>query len=181
MAQENDDYSDEQAEAALAEAVTEDPESDQQSDDDDGANYLRDAGKKALDSMKAERNAARKELNDVREKLREYEDRDKSEAQKLSEERDRLAVELTEYRMRELRTQAATKAGLDPDFAQFINAVDEDTAAEQAQTLAEKVQTSKSPATPQESQLPQGYRGRGEKRAATVTSGLDLYAERYNK
>lgn len=52
------------------------------------ANALRDPGKRALDSMKRERNAARKELADIRAELKKFQDKDKSEAQRLEEARE---------------------------------------------------------------------------------------------
>jgi hypothetical protein len=55
-------------------------------DDDTGdVNKLGDAGKKALEVMKRERNAARKEMNDLRTKLKEFEDKDKTQAERLQE------------------------------------------------------------------------------------------------
>lgn len=46
---------------------------------------LGDAGKKALDAMKRERNAARKALADVQAKLKSYEDKGKTETERLAE------------------------------------------------------------------------------------------------
>lgn len=53
--------------------------------DDGGTAQLGDAGKRALDAMKRERNAARKERLELQEKLKSYEDKDKSETQRLQE------------------------------------------------------------------------------------------------
>jgi hypothetical protein len=49
---------------------------------------LGDSGKKAIDAMKRERNAALKQLNELRTKVKEFEDKDKTEAQRLSEAAD---------------------------------------------------------------------------------------------
>jgi hypothetical protein len=46
---------------------------------------LGDAGKKAIDAMKRERNAALKELNDLRAEVKGFKDKDKTEAQRLAE------------------------------------------------------------------------------------------------
>jgi predicted nucleic acid-binding Zn-ribbon protein len=54
------------------------------------AEQLGDAGKKALDAMKLERNEAKKSLAAVQAKLKSIEDKDKSELQRLQEERDAL-------------------------------------------------------------------------------------------
>lgn len=56
--------------------------------DDDGAADLGDAGKRALDAMKRERNAARDEAKELRGKVKSFEDKDKSESQRLSEAAD---------------------------------------------------------------------------------------------
>lgn len=60
-------------------------------DTDGDPSKLGDPGKRALDAMKRERNAARKELADYRAKLKEIEDKDKTEAQRLQEARDEAA------------------------------------------------------------------------------------------
>lgn len=46
---------------------------------------LGDAGKKAIDAMKRERNAALKELNRLKEENKAFQDKDKTEAQRLAE------------------------------------------------------------------------------------------------
>jgi len=61
------------------------PDGDKPDEDTGDANQLGDAGKKALEVMKRERNAARKDLNDLKAKLKEFEDKDKTEAQRLQE------------------------------------------------------------------------------------------------
>lgn len=65
---------------------------DKKDDDEDRGDpsALRDPGKKALDAMKRERNEARKELAAVRAKLKDIEDKDKTETQRLQEARDEL-------------------------------------------------------------------------------------------
>jgi hypothetical protein len=66
--------------------------------DPEGASQLGDPGKKALDAMKADRNAARKALADAQKKLTEFEDRDKTDAEKLTAAKEAA----------EKRAQAAT-------------------------------------------------------------------------
>ena len=93
---------DDEAEKLLADAKGDD--ADEDGDDDSKAdaetrkptdrdnkgdeNALRDPGKRALDAMKRERNSARKELADIRAKLKQYEDQGKSETQRLQEARE---------------------------------------------------------------------------------------------
>jgi hypothetical protein len=62
-------------------APSADPPADPAPDPDPA---LGDAGKQAIDRMKAERNAAAKELKAAQAKLKEFEDRDKTEAEKLA-------------------------------------------------------------------------------------------------
>lgn len=179
-----DEYSDDEVQNLIADAVDgsgNESASDQASADDDpeGADKLGDPGKKALDAMKQARNVARNEASQLREQLQAYEDRDKTEAQKLTEERDRLAVELTEHRVRSIRNQAALDAGLGSDMAQFITGVDEETAAEQAAILAEKTQSANG-ASADVPRYAQGVRGKGEKRSPSVSSGHDLYSQRHH-
>jgi hypothetical protein len=99
----DDDIDDEQldddeAQQLLADAVDDDNDdsgadksgnrdTDQTRDKGD-ENALRDPGKRALDAMKRERNAARKELADIRAELKKFQDKDKSEAQRLEEARE---------------------------------------------------------------------------------------------
>lgn len=183
MADENTSDEDEQAQDILAEVATDsdDEESQQDAGRDDGSADLGDAGKRALNAVRQERNKARKELAEVRDQLQTYEDRDKTETQRLTEERDRLAVELTEYRVNAIRTQAALDAGLGADMAQFITGVDEDSAAEQASLLAEKTQSNGSASADVLPRYAQGFRGKGEKRPSSVSSGQDLYSQRHSK
>lgn len=56
-----------------------------ESDKDGDTGKLGDAGKRALDSMKRERNTARKERQELLDKLKAFEDKDKSETQRLQE------------------------------------------------------------------------------------------------
>jgi hypothetical protein len=62
---------------------TQDDKSDDKKPDDKGD--LGSAGKKALDAMKRERNAAKKALADAQAKLKQYEDKDKTETERLAE------------------------------------------------------------------------------------------------
>jgi hypothetical protein len=60
-----------------------DDKPDDKKPDDKGD--LGNAGKKALDAMKRERNAAKKALADAQAKLKQYEDKDKTETERLAE------------------------------------------------------------------------------------------------
>lgn len=101
----DDDFEldDDDAQKLLADAVENDDDDDQgddnrdkdepqrrtRKDDDDGdPSKLGDPGKRALDAMKRERNTARKELNDLKTQLKKYQDKDKTETERLTEARD---------------------------------------------------------------------------------------------
>ncbi len=85
-------------------------------DGDDAA--LKDAGKKALESERTARRAAEKSLKALESRIAEFENRDKSDTERLTAERDRLAkdLEAREAKLRDVNargvvTDAATKAG----------------------------------------------------------------------
>ncbi len=63
--------------------VDDDPKDGDKPDDKNGG--LNDPGKKAIDAMKRERNAAKKALNDALEELKKYKDRDKTDTERLTE------------------------------------------------------------------------------------------------
>lgn len=83
------DEDDAAAQDALADLVEQDAAeqdtADTAEDDEGDAEQLGDPGKRALDRMKGERNAARKEREQLLQKLKEYEDQGKSETQRLQE------------------------------------------------------------------------------------------------
>lgn len=58
---------------------------DTTSEEDGDASKLGDAGKRALDAMKREKNAAKKQTAELLAKLKNYEDKDKTEGQRLQE------------------------------------------------------------------------------------------------
>lgn len=62
-----------------------DPKDDDDKDDKGTKSTLDDAGKKAIDAMKRERNAAKKALADAQAKIKEYADKDKTDTERLTE------------------------------------------------------------------------------------------------
>jgi hypothetical protein len=95
-----DGIDDHEAEQLLADAVANDERGDDEGDDRD-ADQLGDPGKRALDRMKAARKAAEKESAELKARLAKYENANKSELQRLTEERDQL---------KESSTKAVSKA-----------------------------------------------------------------------
>lgn len=76
-------------------------------------------GEPGLKALKAEREraaAAEKALADRDAKLKEYEDRDKSEEQKAQEERERLAREIADLTIAKTRAEIAASTAVPSDF-----------------------------------------------------------------
>ena len=82
---------------------------------DEGA--LGEAGKKALDAERSARKAAEKAANDALARVKEFEDRDKTETQKLQEERDALKAENSRLAIETLRRDVAISKGITPEAA----------------------------------------------------------------
>lgn len=101
MADENDDVDtseldgidDHEAEQLLADAVRDDQgdqDDESESDERDDTEHLGDRGKRALDRIRSEKKAAEKKAAELEERLAKYENANKSELQRLQEERDKL-------------------------------------------------------------------------------------------
>lgn len=78
-----------------------------------------------------------KELEPQAKKLKELEDKDKSETQRLSDQLAEMQKQIAGYESRELRVKAATAAGLPAEMAEFITASDPEEAKAQAKKLLE--------------------------------------------
>lgn len=133
MADEETTPAPEEAEAdqALDDAATRNEEPAAETDYKAEAEKWRALSRKNEASAKANAEAAKK--------LKEIEDRDKSETQRLQDQLTERDVELKGYQVAEVRRKAVTAHGLDADLAQFITAADEDDALEQARILAERI------------------------------------------
>jgi hypothetical protein len=109
---------------------------DPKTDKDKGPDLAAEVAKwKAL----ARKHEARvKELSPAAARLKEIEDANKSELEKAKDRETALQIELQKYRVAEVRRAAASAAGLDPELAEFITAVDEEEAKAQAEKLAER-------------------------------------------
>lgn len=107
--------------------------------DDDSEAALGDKGKALLARYRAEQAGLRKQLKELApaaKRLRELEDKDKSESQKLAEQVASLERQLVEFEIREVRAAAASAAGLPAHMAKFISADDPEEAKQQAKSLA---------------------------------------------
>jgi cell division septum initiation protein DivIVA len=81
---------------------------------------LGDAGKKALDAERREKRAAEKRAADLEAKLKEFEDRDKTEAQRLGEAADAAHQRAIEAETRVMRLEVAADKGLTPAQAKRL-------------------------------------------------------------
>jgi hypothetical protein len=61
------------------------PTDEPNEDEPKGADQLGDPGKRALDSMKAQRNSARQKLKDLETELKQFRDKDKTEVERLAD------------------------------------------------------------------------------------------------
>ncbi len=73
---------------------------------------LGDAGKKALDAERKNAREAAKERDALAARLKEFEDRDKTESQKLADRADAAEKRATELETRALRLEVASEKGL---------------------------------------------------------------------
>lgn len=66
-------------------------------------------------------------------------EKNKSDLERVNEQLAAAQVELQRHRVTELRRGAAAKVGLDPELVEFITAVDEEEAEEQAKKLRQRM------------------------------------------
>lgn len=86
-----------------------------------------------------------------------FQDAQKTELQREADKRAAAEAELAVLRVERVRQQAAAKAGLPADLAEFITASDEAAAEEQAKRLAERVKPA-GPTPPPAADMRQGVR-----------------------
>lgn len=134
------DTGEKQNTAAQGAADDTEAQQDAQEADEESESTLDPKAKSALDKVRREAANLRKRLKDLEpqaRKLKELEDKGKSETQRLTEQLAELQAKVVEHEVREVRTAAAATAGLPPQMAQFITASDPDEAKQQAKALAE--------------------------------------------
>lgn len=141
------------------------------------ADKLGDAGKKALDAMKADRNAAKKELSAALAKLKEFEDRDKSDADKTAERlaaAEKVAAEAT---AKLLRLEVAAAKGLTPGQAKrLVGATREELEADADEMLTDLGAAATTAATGPRPDPSQGTRGPAPaKRAGSLREAIDRH------
>jgi chromosome segregation ATPase len=96
--------------AAMADDPT--PKADPNDEPKDDQKDLGDAGKKALEEERKARRDAEKQLKAVNDRVRELEDKDKSDSEKLTSRVAELEKELSTERSRAMRLEVAIDKGL---------------------------------------------------------------------
>lgn len=121
-----------------------------------------------------------KSLREAQAKLKQIEDSQLSDVERLTKERDELAVRNQELTIAKVRTDAAAAAQLPADMAEFITAVTPEQAQEQAEKLAARLGTSggNGSGSAGGGTHDQGHRGGGTQKAG-MAAGRDRYAERH--
>lgn len=110
--------------------------------------HLGEAGKAALDSERKARRDADRLAKELAAKLKEYEDRDKTEAQKQADAIQAAKAELDAARAEAARYRAAAKFGLTEDDLALLDGVPGDQLEERAAKLAARLAPVKLPAAP---------------------------------
>jgi FKBP-type peptidyl-prolyl cis-trans isomerase (trigger factor) len=114
---------------------------------------------------------ANKEAETLRLKLKEYEDRDKTEAQKLQEERDALLAERNSLALEQMRREVADEKGLTPAQARrLVGSTREELEADADEVIA----TFPIKAKPVFGDVGQGQRGESAQRVYTTSELNDF-------
>lgn len=109
--------------------------------------------------------ATAKENAEAKTKLREIEESQKTEQQKLTDRLAEAEKELAGHRLLAIRTAAAREAGLDSDMAEYLTESDPEAALKQAKALAKRI-------APSKPDLRQGARGGSAKPAEDMNAWL---------
>lgn len=116
------------------------PQTEPETPASDSPTDLGDAGKKALAEERKARKAAEKSAADAAAKVKEYEDRDKTEMEKSAERSKQAEEERDAAKAEALRLRTAIKHGIsDEDAELFLTGKDEETLTRQAERLAERL------------------------------------------
>lgn len=99
---------------------------------------LGEGGKSALDKERADRKAAERDLKEANARLKEIEDAQKTEAERLADDASASRAQLAETQARLRRVEAATAAGLSLDDADRLRGTTAEELAADAAALAER-------------------------------------------
>lgn len=132
---------DEAAQRALADAAAQEADTDDQ-DDDDTDRFDEARARRKIEKANREAKSLRERIKALEPLAAEAEKRRKgemTEAQKLTEEKAALEVELAELRTSNVRREAAEAVGLPARFVKYINAAEPTEALAQAKELAKEL------------------------------------------
>ena len=115
-----------------------------------GANgdSLGDAGKKALASERSARRAAEKAAADALAKVKQFEDRDKSDLEKLTEQIAQADARAKQAEAEALRLRVASETGLPADLQEFLVGDDEEVLRQRAAKLMAATNAANEPRRP---------------------------------
>ena len=122
-----------------------------------GTPDLGDAGKKAISEERAARKSAEKAQADLAARLKQFEDRDKTDTQRLTEERDALKAERDLSRVEATRLRLGIRYKLGEDDLDFIGAGSDDEMESRAKRYSERVAAAVAP--PARGAVDQGVKG----------------------
>lgn len=98
---------------------------------------LKEAGKRALDSEREARKAAEKAKTDLEKRIKEYEDKDKTESQRLADENTELKAAKAASDRKALVAQVAMDHKLDKDDLDLLHGDTEEELTARAKRIAE--------------------------------------------
>lgn len=125
--------------------VTENASAEPQQAEQAPENNLGDAGKKALDTMKAERNAAKRERDALKAQLDEIEKANMTELEKAQRSAQEAQAELDRIRSQSLRQQVALSKGVPAELVDRLRGDTEDELNADAEALLALIGAPRSP------------------------------------
>lgn len=109
---------------------------------------LGDGGKKALEAERRARRQAEKAANDLAAKVKSYEDAQKSETERLTEQLEQYKATAAKAEAETLRLRVAAESGLPADLHEFLVGSDEDELRAKAQKLMAATAAATAPRAP---------------------------------
>lgn len=94
---------------------------------------------KLVENLRREKDTIKSTLDQVKAQLKEREDAEKSEAQKLAEAKEAAEKELSELRHQLTLNKVAKEHGIPDELVEFLGSGDEETLSERAKKLSEKL------------------------------------------
>lgn len=133
---------------------------------------LGEAGKQALVKERQAAKAAEKRAADAEARIKEFEDRDKSDAQKLQEERDAAVTERDTLRTQTLRRDVADEKGLTAAQAKRLVGSTREELEADADDIIATFPVAPTPTPPKFGDVNQGHRGEAPISPAEQFAGI---------